>query len=436
MIENLLTTSMTYLPGSGWAARPATLAPAADGDVSCEVAVIGGGLGGMSAALRLAERGRDVVLVEADVCGWGASARNAGYVTGTLGGDPRILARFYADRARGLFKFANNAVAFTEELIAGRAIDCEYQQSGVFSAAATAAGFRRMQATMRSGKRSTVASAEEAGIPAAFHGGVHTKVGGVLDPARFSLGMREVVRASAARVYEQTPVQHISDNGDSVTIEVPGGRIQAGRAILATNAFMNELDIAPRHLSTPVWVTAVETEPIPSELLDATGWTSRTPIITTHLVMQSFRTTSRGTIVFTTRNLQMERRPRPDRLPDQPVVDDLVRGFRDHFPTLQAIAPTRAWGGWIGMTPSNMAVAGQVSPRVFYSMACNGHGLPQAPYLGALVADHVGGAQMHEDLKVLWRGKPRFAPGIVNPVTIRLGWIADRLTDRYGRLRG
>jgi len=427
--------SMTYLAGSGWVDRPTSLEPAVAGDVSCDVAVIGGGLGGMSAALRLAELGNDVILVDSDVCGWGASARNAGYVTTTVGSDPRILAHFYKDRARGFYRFANEAVRFTEGLIASRGVACDYQQTGTFAAAATAAGFKRIAATTTSGKRSTVASAEQAGIPPAFHGGIHFKVGGVLDPGIFSLGIREVVRASTARVFEQTPVQHVVDNGDSVTIGVPGGRIRAAQAILTTNAFTNALDIAPRHLSTPVWVTAVETEPVTPERLDAAGWTSRTPIITTHLVMQSFRATSRDTIVFTTRNLQMSRRPRADRLPDQSVVDDLVRGFRERFPTLSDVAPARAWGGWIGMTPANMAVAGRATPRVFYSMACNGHGLPQAPYLGSLLADHLSEQGMHDDLRAVWRESPRFAPGIVNPATVRLGWVADRLTDRLGRLR-
>ncbi|GAB3680995.1 FAD-dependent oxidoreductase [Saccharopolyspora tripterygii] len=387
----------------------------------------------MAAALRLAELGHDVALVEADLCGWGASARNAGYVTGTIGSDPRILARFYPDRATGLFRFARNAVTHTEKLIGEQSLDCGYRQTGVFSAATTAAGFRRVLATTKSGKRSTVADAAQAGIPPAFHGGIHLRVGGVLNPAEFALGVRELVRSSSVRVFEQTPVRMVADNGDSVTVTVPGGRIRAERAILTTNAFMNQLEIAPRHLSTPVWVTAVETEPVPPELLDAAGWTSRVPIITTHLIMQSFRTTDRNTIVFSTRNLQMSRRPRPDRLPEKSIVEDLIRGFRDRFPTLGNIAPARAWGGWIGMTPANLAVAGQATPRVSYSMACNGHGLPQAPYLGTLLADFLGGEGMHDDLRTVWRELPRFAPGVVNPATIRLGWIADRLTDRLGR---
>lgn len=427
---------LTLLPGSGWVERPAALEPRLAGDISCEVAVVGGGLGGMLAALRLAERGVDVALLEADVCGWGASSRNAGYVTNTVGSDPRILTRFYADRVAGLYRFANAAVRFTEQLVTDCSIDCDYQQTGIFSAATSAAGFRRIKATVSSSKRSAVSDAAEAGIPPAFHGGIHVKVGGVLDPGKLALGVRDLLRASTVRVFEQSPVRHLSEEGDGVTIKSPAGRVRAERVVLATNAFLNQLDVVPRHLSTPVWVTAVETVPVPPSRLDHAGWTSRLPVTTMHLLMQSFRTTSRNTIVFTTRNLQMSKQPSDARLPDQRVVDDLVRGFRDRFPSLCDVAPARAWGGWIGMTPSNVAVAGQISPRILYSMACNGHGLPQAPYLGSLVADHLVGDDMHDDLRAVWREAPRFAPGIVNPATIRIGWLADRMTDRLGHLRG
>ncbi|MFG2446648.1 NAD(P)/FAD-dependent oxidoreductase [Nocardia fluminea] len=386
----------------------------------------------MSAALRLAELGRDVILVEADLLGWGASARNAGYLTPALGSDPRIVRRFYGDRARGLYRFANNAVDFTERLIADRRIDCGYRATGNISAAPSPANFERMRASVKSARRSEVADALQLGIPTTFPGGIHLRAGGVLHPGQLALGFREIVRASAARVFEQSPVHRVADEGDSVVISLDEGRIRARQAILTTNAFTNGLDIAPRRLCTPVWITAVETERVTAAQLDAAGWTSRTPITTAHFVMQSFRTTDRDTIVYSTRSVQAARRARADRMPDRRVVDDLARGFRGYFPGLADVAPARAWGGWTGLTPSNMAVVGQATPRVHYSMACHGHGLPQAPYLGALLADHVAGAEMHEDLATVWRRSRRFAPGVVNPVTLRLGWLADRARDRLG----
>lgn len=428
-------SSLTYLSGSGWVDRPTTLEPTLTGDVVCDVAVIGGGMGGMAAASRLAELGRDVVLVEADLCGWGASSRNAGYITPTLGNDPRILNRFYKDRVKALYRFANNAVVFTEELMAGHAIECGYRQTGNIAAAPTAAAFKHLVKHAKPGRRSVVGDAAQLGIPSTFPGGLHVKVGGILNPGQLALGLRDVVRASDVRVFEQSPVTGVVDTGDSVRIELPGGRIRARQAILTTNAFTNELSIAPRNLATPVWVTAVETEPVSDEQMDAAGWMSRTPMTTNHMVMQSFRPSNRGTIVFTSRSLQMDRRPQRGRMPDRAVVDDLVRGFRERFPTLADVAPARAWGGWIGITPAQMAVVGEVSPRVHYSLACSGHGLPQAPYLGTLLADHLAEKGMHDDLTAVWRGPRRFAPGIVNPMTLRLGWLADRLSDRVDHLR-
>jgi glycine/D-amino acid oxidase-like deaminating enzyme len=368
------------------------------------------------------------------VCGWGASGCNAGYVTPTLGSDPRILKRFYADRLHSLYDFANNAVAFTEDLMASRSIECGYRRTGNIGASPTAAAFRRLTRTTKSGRRTVVADAAELGIPSTFFGGVHLRVGGVLNPGELSLGVRDVVLASEARVFEQSAVRKVVDKGDAVIVELAQGRIRADQVVLTNNAFMNSLEIAPDRIVTPIWVTAVETEPVSDQQLDAAGWTSRTPITTSHHIMQSFRTTSRGTIVHSTRNLRWSRRATGDQLPDTRSVNDLIRGFRERFPSMAGVSSARTWGGWIGLTPSNMAVAGHVTGRVHYSVACNGHGLPQAPYLGALLADHLAGDPQHDDLKSVWRERPRFAPGIVNALTLKLGWTADRLNDRLDRL--
>jgi glycine/D-amino acid oxidase-like deaminating enzyme len=247
--------------------------------------------------------------------------------------------------------------------------------------------------------------------------------------------LRDVALASDVRVFERSAVQGVVADGASVTIEVPKGRIRANQVILTANAFTGDLNVAPRRLSKPVRVTAVETDRVSPDLLDEAGWSSRLPIVTTHRVMESYRTTSRDTIVFTTRRLQMPRNPVREQQPDQAVVAELVRGFRERFPTLGGVLPQRAWSGWIGMTPSNLAVAGRAAPRVFYSMACNGHGLGEAPYLGNLLAEHVAGKDMHDDLRAVWRESPRFAPGVVNPLSLRAAWVADRLSDRLDRRR-
>lgn len=424
------STPLTYLPGSGWADKPTELSPTLEGDQSCDVVVVGAGMGGMMAALRLAEHGKDVVLLEAEICGWGASGRNAGYVTQTLGSDPRILKRFYADRARDLYRFAKHSVGFTESVIGDHKIDCDYVATGNVATATSQRALRKIEKTITPNERVAVGDANALGIPERFIGGMHIKVGGILNPGKYALGVRDVVRASSVRVFEHSPVTDVRDTGSGVVVTTRGGRVQARQAVLANNGFMNQLGIAPRNLSTPAWVTAIETGPVSEEQLDAEGWTSRAPITTNHFVMQSFRTTARGTIVTTSRSLQTARHAQLGKLPRQWVVNDLVRGLHERFPGLSGLSAVRAWGGWIGLTPSNMANVGQLTPNVYYSMACNGHGLPQAPYLGTLLADHLAGEGMHDDLTAVWRETQRFLPGVVYPTTLRLGWTADRITDR------
>lgn len=85
------TDGVTLSDFTGWVEAPTDLQPALTQDITCEVAVVGGGIGGMSTALKLAERGRDVVLVEAEFCGHGSSSRNAGQLAGAPGGDLQLL---------------------------------------------------------------------------------------------------------------------------------------------------------------------------------------------------------------------------------------------------------------------------------------------------------------------------------------------------------
>jgi glycine/D-amino acid oxidase-like deaminating enzyme len=120
------TDQVEYLPVTGWIDPPTDLQPALAADIECDVAVIGGGMGGMATALRLAERGQDVVLLEAEFCGYGSSSRNGGQIAGAPGGDLRMLTALTPKRMPGVVRLAENAGRFVEGLITTHDIDCEY----------------------------------------------------------------------------------------------------------------------------------------------------------------------------------------------------------------------------------------------------------------------------------------------------------------------
>lgn len=429
------TDHVEYLAFSGWVDPPTDVRSALDGAVSCRVAVIGGGINGMSTALRLAQRGQDVVLLEAEFCGHGSSSRNAGQLAGAPGGDLQLLNLLSRKKMPGMMRLAEHAAHHVEEFIAKHDIDCEYEATGNAFAAVSRGQMGRVRRVAkivtRAGGHVEVGTSEELGIPRGFVGGMRETVGGRMNPGKFSLGMRRVLLDSAARVFEQTKVTDVSREGGQVVITTPLGQVRAERAVLATNAFAGEWDVTPKHLSVPIYVIEVETEPIDPARIAALGWTSGMGLVTQHAIMENYRLTPRNTIVFGVRRLERGTGyPLTEKVPDPELVQELASAFERRFPSLADVALARAWGGWIAITPSWLPVAGQVADDIYYSIACNGHGLAQAPYVGTLIADAIVDGERHEDLQTLWQEKPRFPrPVMMGRSGLRTIWAYDRLLD-------
>ncbi|MFG2333409.1 NAD(P)/FAD-dependent oxidoreductase [Streptomyces sp. NPDC048604] len=435
------TTGIEYTSFSGWIDRPTEYAPALEGDIETDVVVVGGGLLGMGTALRLAERGIDVTLLESQFCGWGAASRNAGYLTNTLAGDARMLAALHPRRLSGAIRFADSSVTYSEGLMERHGIECAYERTGNVIAAVTEGQLRKSRQSARilvdAGADAEFVHGPEFGLPDAFLGGIFERAGGVINPGMYARGLRDALLKSGAKVFENSPVGEIRPGPAGIVVTTAGGRIRAERVVIANNAHSRDLAITPPRMSAPLWVSLVETEPIDPGRLLATGWSSRVGISTHHLVLESYRITPRNTIIFGVRRPEAARGALGAREVDPRVAADLVRGFRQRFPSLRDVAPRRAWGGWIAMTPSWLPVVGEATDNVYYAMACNGHGLAQAPYLGALLADRIAGETPHEDLRTLWRPRPWFTPSPASSgLALRAAWALDRLSDRLGRREG
>lgn len=431
------TTNTVYTDFSGWIDPPADVRPPLRENLTCCVAVIGGGLAGMATALRLAEYGVDTILLEAAFCGRGAGSRNAGQLAGAPGGDIQLLDLLYRKRMPAIIRLTENAAAHVEELIAARGIACDYEATGNVFAAVSRGQLGRTRRIAkilrRAGAEVEEGNARELGIPHGFLGGMREVHGGIMNPGKFLRGLRAAVLGSSVRVFEQSKVTDVVREGGDVVVETPGGIVRAGTVVLATNACAGEWDITPKRLSSPMWVTEVETEPIDPERLAALGWTSRSGLVTQHNIMENYRLTSRNTIVFGVRKIERAiEYPLPERTPDPSVVADLAEAFARRFPPLADIAIARAWGGWIGITSSWLPVAGTTGGNVYYSLACNGHGLAQAPYIGALIADRIATGTMPEDLRTVWADEPRFGRAvglIMGRLGVRAAWALDRFND-------
>jgi len=423
---------------SGWIYPPTDLQPAVSGEVTVDIAVIGGGVGGMGTTMRLAERGQDVALIEAEFLGYGSSSRNGGHISGAPGGDLRMLKLFYPKKMKGMVVLADHAAEYLQGKIRDDEIDCDYVPNGLSFAAISPIQMMRVKSCAKvlqgAGGRGQVGTAEELGIPRAFVGGMREGVGGMLNPGKLCRGLRAVLLAGSARVYEQSKVTDVRRENGKVVITTPGGTVIANKVVLSTNAYSGEWDITPKRLSIPAYIIEVETEPIDPSRIEALGWTSRTGVLSQHQIMEHFRVTERNTMVFGVRRLERGTSyPLPtNKAPDPGLVQELADAFHTRFPSLSDVKVSQAWGGWIAITSSWVSLAGMIDDNVYYSCCCNGHGLAQAPYVGSLIADHIVDGTMHPDLECIWLNEPKFPPFMMmSPAGLRSVWAFDRIGDFF-----
>jgi glycine/D-amino acid oxidase-like deaminating enzyme len=259
-------------------------APALEGRLDGDLVIIGGGFTGLWAALHAKEQSpeREVILLEAETCGYGGSGRNGGFclssLTHTL---ENGMARFQGEMPTiERLGFENHAALLSD--VEEHRIDCEVERAGFLLVAVDdkqAEGFRSKVDLLRElGHDAEVLGPEETRAEVAsplYRGAVLQRSGTVLlNPMKLVLGLRDVALRLGVRLFEHTPATEIRDLGRTLRVYSPQGRVDAEKALLATNAFpplVREL----RRYVVPVYDYALTTERLSSEQLDAIGWNNR-----------------------------------------------------------------------------------------------------------------------------------------------------------------
>jgi gamma-glutamylputrescine oxidase len=441
-------TQMTprYAEISPWVEPPQDLCPSLVDDVRADVVVLGAGYTGLSSALSLRAQGIDVVVLEQDFAGSGASGRNAGHLTPTIGKDIPTLQRFYGrERTTRLVRFADAAVEHTEEVIRKHGIECEYRACG------NVLGSVHPKHDSRLRKAAEVARDAGAhvrfldpdamrarGLPSSFHSGVLEERGGHLHPGRYVMGLRRAAIDAGVRLFERSAATSF-ESGSPVRVRTDSASVTADSAVIATNAYTPALGWNPRSVA-PLRVSLFETEPLSSEQQARLGWPGREGVYTSHEVLESYRPTARQTIVGGSKVVRMgfgNRLP-PGHDPDAFRI--IETAFRERFPLLRDVRVERFWGGWIALTLDflpRLYVDGPARNLIAGLGYC-GHGVAQATLMGELLAARVQGHE-HEWESALQRRHWNWPP---EPIRWLLGKglngaldALDRRTDRQIRRR-
>ena len=216
------------------AERQQSFAPL-QGSASCDVAVVGGGLAGLSAALELAERGFSVTLLEARQVGWGASGRNGGQAIHGLACDQgTIEEQLGLDEAKRVWAMSIEALDLLRQRIRDHAIDCDWFD-GYLGLATNARKGRELQDWAE--RMDKVYGYAQQHIPPAdlprwiasgrFHSGVFDARSGHLHPLKYTLGLARAAAAAGVTIHEQSPVQSLQP-GESVRLRTPQGELMPG----------------------------------------------------------------------------------------------------------------------------------------------------------------------------------------------------------------
>lgn len=376
--------------------------PPLRGGESADVAIVGGGLAGLSAALELAGQGFDVVVLEAREVASGASGRNGGQAIHGLACDQtHIEKQLGLDEARRVWNMTVEALDLIGERRRRHAIDCDWTPGYLGLAVGPGKG-RELQAwadrmaTVYDYPLERIGPAELPRWIASprYHCGVHDPRSGHLHPLKFSFGLARAARELGVRMYEHSPVVGL-EHGAHVTLRTADGQVRARQALLAGNVYLNAYaqGMAPALDSRimPVGTYIVCSEPLPPELARSLI-PSRAAVCDTNFVLDYFRVTADNRMLFGGRVSYSTVTP-PN------LVASMQKRMARTFPQLEGTTIDYAWGGFVDISMSRAPDFGRLHPEgasgkagnVYYLQGFSGHGLALTGLAGKLVAEAMAG---------------------------------------------
>jgi glycine/D-amino acid oxidase-like deaminating enzyme len=386
--------SSSDMPASVWtaSAEPGPQTPPLKGGRRADVVVVGAGYTGLSAALHLAERGTDVVVLDAGQPGWGGSGRNGGQVIPGLKDDPDELERrFGPETGRRMWQIAGGAADFVFELIARHKISCQAQQCGWISGAPSAPAVETLRARVEQWQRRGAPVelldrqriAELTGTTC-YAGGMLDRRAGALQPLAYARGLARAAQRVGATIHAGSPATGLEASAGTWQVTTPGGAITARQVILATNAYTDDLWPGLRRTVLPVQSYQVATRPLPDDV--------RRRVLPGGQVVSDLRR-----ILFYFRLDQDGRLIMGGRGPlndtgDPALFGRLERAATMFFPPLGSPAWEHRWSGRVALTVDHLPHLHEPRPGLLIGLGYNGRGVAMATVMGKVLADRSLGA--------------------------------------------
>ena len=391
-----------------------------------DVAVIGAGFTGLSAARTLAKRGAKVAVLESETIGWGASSRNGGMVlTGMKLGVNKLIAMYGRELTRRMYAASLETLDCVEQIIREEAIDCDFSRCGHLEVACKQKHFddyarqaeviaRELNHQLRVVQRHELNAEIGSTI---YYGGMVDEVSAGLNPARYVAGLGRAAMKAGAEIFEHTCVEGLqreSRQGESGwKIVTSQGTLWAREVFVGTSGYTDKATPALQKKLIPIGSFIITTEILPEAL--------------------AHELSPRNRMIYDSKNYLYYYRLTPDRRmlfggraaffpeTDQTIrrsAEILRRGMIDVYPQLRDAKVEYVWGGTLDFAFDIMPHAGQID-GMYYALGYEGHGVAMATYQGQKIGELISGGKPENPFvgipfpgapMGLYNGRPWFLP--------------------------
>jgi gamma-glutamylputrescine oxidase len=364
----------------------------------CDVCVIGAGFTGISSALHLAESGYDVIVLEANRVGWGASGRNGGQLhSGQRKGQQELEKLFGRDRAHVLWQLAEESKAMVKDRISRHNIDCDYKP-GLLHAAYKKSDLTHFKSEISKIQQDygyahiqyvTKQEMSEMLGTDIYHGGILDDSAGHLHPLNYVLGLSNAARQAGVRIFEYSPVTEISQS-DPAIIKTKQASITADIVVMACNGYLEKLNKTMAARIMPINNFIIATEPLGHQRAEELI-RDDVAVADTKFVVDYYRLSGDKRLLFGGGENYRARFPNDIAAFVKPVMLKV-------FPQLKDIKIDYAWGGTLAVTVNRLPSFGKINPNMYYAQGFSGQGVALTTLTGKLISEAVSGDSERFDI--------------------------------------
>lgn len=372
--------------------------PSLQGAAQADICIVGAGFTGISAALELAERGFSVIVLEAMRVGWGASGRNGGQIVNGYSRDLDVISKRYGEAAgRAIGAMALEGGDIIRQRVAKYGIACDLAEGGLFVALKQKQlrGLEHHKQIWAAHGHHDFTLLDKPGLAPhvtsdRYVGGLLDHKGGHIHPLNLVQGEAEAAERLGVRIFEDSRVTAVERDANPVAVRTASGEVKAKHVLICCNAYIGDLLPEIGHKIMPVSTQVLTTEPL-GEAHAKRLLPSNVCVEDANYILDYYRRTPDHRLIYGGGIVYGGQDP-------ESIRAKILPNMLKTFPDLRDARIDFAWSGNFALTLSRFPQIGRLTPNIYFSHGCSGHGVTTTHLLGRLVAEAIAGTPARFDI--------------------------------------